>query len=85
MKTAADPDRMRQLHRATLSLYADLSLDGTLRRIVQAARDLTRARYAALGVPDGKGGLKTFITEGMTPEEVARLDHPPEGRGLIGE
>ncbi|HMK07949.1 MAG TPA: GAF domain-containing sensor histidine kinase, partial [Anaerolineales bacterium] len=85
VKTAADPDRMRQLHRATLRLYADLSLDGTLRRIVQAARELTRARYAALGVPDGKGGLKTFITEGMTPEEVARLDHPPEGRGLIGE
>jgi len=76
---------MRRLHRATLSLYTDLSLEGTLRRIVHAARELTRARYAALGVPDGKGGLATFITEGMTEEEIARIPHPPVGRGLIGE
>jgi signal transduction histidine kinase len=76
---------MRALHRATLSLYADLSLDGTLRRIVRAARELTHARYAALGIPDGRGGLATFITEGLSEEEVARIPHPPIGRGLIGE
>ena len=76
---------MRALHRATLSLYADLSLDGTLRRIVRAARELTHARYAALGIPDGRGGLATFITEGLSDEEVARIPHPPIGRGLIGE
>jgi len=78
-------DRMRALHRATLSLYTDLSLDGTLRRIVRAAKELTHARYAALGVPDGRGGLATFLTEGMTEEEIASIPHPPVGRGLIGE
>ena len=78
-------DRMRRLHRATLSLYTDLSLDGTLRRIVQAARDLTQARYAALGVPDGQGGLQMFLTEGLSAAEVARIAHPPIGVGLIGE
>jgi GAF domain-containing protein len=82
---AAPPDRMRRLHRATLSLYTDLSLDGTLRRIVHAARELTQARYAALGVPDGKGGLAMFLTEGMTEAEVGRIAHPPIGLGLIGE
>jgi signal transduction histidine kinase len=76
---------MRALHRATLSLYEDLSLEGTLRRIVRAARELTHARYAALGIPDGKGGLETFLTEGLTDEEVARIPHPPVGHGLIGE
>jgi signal transduction histidine kinase len=76
---------MRRLHRATLSLYTDLSLDGTLRRIVQAARDLTQARYAALGVPDGQGGLLMFLTEGLSAAEVARIPHPPIGVGLIGE
>lgn len=81
----ATGDRMRRLHRASLSLYTDLSLDGTLRRIVQAARELTQARYAALGVPDGKGGLAMFITEGLTEEEIARIPHPPVGLGLIGE
>jgi signal transduction histidine kinase len=76
---------MRLLHRATLSLYTDLSLDGTLRRIVRAARELTQARYAALGVPDGRGGMALFLTEGLDAEEVARIPHPPVGRGLIGE
>ena len=83
--SSAGPDRMRRLHRATLSFYTDLSLDGTLRRIVQAARDLTQARYAALAVPDGKGGLAMFLTEGLSQAEAARIPHPPIGLGLIGE
>jgi hypothetical protein len=73
---------MRRLHRATLSFYTDLSLDGTLRRIVQAARDLTEARYAALAVPDGKGGLAMFLTEGLSQAEAARIPHA-HGVGLI--
>ena len=83
--SSAGTDRLRRLHRATLSFYNDLSLDGTLRRIVQAARDLTQARYAALGVPDGKGGLAMFLTEGLSQAEAARIPHPPIGVGLIGE
>jgi two-component system sensor histidine kinase DevS len=81
---ASMSDRIRSLHRATLSLYADLTLEGTLRRIVQAARELTNARFAALGIPDGVGGLETFLTEGLSDEEIARIEHPPMGLGLIG-
>ncbi len=79
------PDRMRALHRATLSVYQDLSLAGTLQRIVHAARDLTHARYAALGISDGRGGLETFLTEGLTEQERAAIPHPPVGHGLLGE
>ena len=50
--------RMRALHRATLTLFSDLSLDGVLRRIIHAARELVDARYAALGIPDDRGGLE---------------------------
>jgi len=85
-------NRMDALHRATLSLFSDLSLDGVLRRIIQAARELSNAHYAALGIPDGKGGLETFITLGMTDEEIKRIQssrtsglHQPVGNGLIGE
>jgi len=85
-------NRMDALHRATLSLFSDLSLDGVLRRIIQAARELSNARYAALGIPDGKGGLETFLTLGMTDEEIKRIQssrtsgpHQPVGNGLIGE
>lgn len=77
--------RVRSLHRATLSLFSDLSLDGVLRRIVQAAKELAGARYAAMGIPDGQGGLETFIAVGLTDEEEQRIPHPPEGRGLLGE
>lgn len=76
---------MRALHRATLSLYSDLSLDGVLQRITQAARDLSGARYAALGVPDSNGGLQAFIALGMSVEEMARIESQPVGKGLLGE
>lgn len=78
-------DRIRSLHRATLSLYADLTLEGTLRRIAHAARELTHARYAALGIPDNHGGLETFLAEGLSEDEIAQIPHLPVGRGLIGE
>jgi signal transduction histidine kinase len=80
-----DRTRMVALHQATLSLFSDLSLDGVLRRIIQAARDLSGARYAALGIPDGRGGLETFLTLGMTEEEILQIPHEPVGDGLIGE
>lgn len=76
---------MRELHRATLTLFSDLSLDGVLRRIIHAARELADARYAALGIPDGKGGLETFITLGLSEEQIKAIPHEPEGKGLIGE
>lgn len=77
--------RMRALHRATLSLYADLSSDKVLERIMQAARDLVSARYAALGIPNDEGGLETFITLGLSEDEVRSIPHRPLGEGLIGE
>jgi two-component system sensor histidine kinase DevS len=76
---------MRALHRATLSLYTDLSPEGVLTRVVQAAKDLASARYAALGIPDGEGGLETFITLGMEEQTERAIPHRPLGMGLIGE
>lgn len=76
---------IRALHRATLSLFADLSLDGVLQRITGAAKNLVNARYAALGIPGETGGLDIFITAGLTDEEKQKIPHPPIGRGLIGQ
>jgi two-component system sensor histidine kinase DevS len=76
---------MRSLHKATLSLYTDLSLDGVLRRITSAARELSDARYGALGILSEKGGLEFFITDGMSENEIKNISHPPVGKGLIGE
>jgi two-component system, NarL family, sensor histidine kinase DevS len=80
-----DQVKMRALHRASLRLFADLSLDGVLRRITEAARDLANAQYAALGVPDGKGGLEAFIAIGLTEVQVKQIGRHPVGKGLLGE
>lgn len=77
--------QMRALHQASLSLFSDLSLDGILGRIVRAAKDLGNARYAALGISDGKGGLSRFIPLGLTEAQQQRIPHPPIGVGLLGE
>lgn len=82
--TTLDSD-LQALHRATLSLVSDLSLDGVLRRVIHAARDLSNAKYAAIGIPSGDGDLTTFITEGLSQEERDRIPIQPQGHGLIGE
>ncbi len=77
-------DRLAALHRASLELVTDLSLDAVLERIVQLARDQADARYAALGVVDESGELIRFIPVGMTAEDIQRIPHYPEGKGLLG-
>ena len=76
--------RLVALHRASLELVSDLSLDIVLERIVHLAREQAGARYAALGRLDEKGKLIQFIPVGMTAEEMRQMAHPPLGLGLIG-
>lgn len=60
------------------------TVDQVLERIAHVSRDLVRARYSALGVPDGRGGLRYFKVSGMTTEAIRRVEHLPVGRGLLG-
>jgi len=77
-------DRLIALHRASLELVKDVSVETLLERIASLACEQAGARYAALGVLDEQGQLKQFITVGMTAEEIKRIPHSPRGRGLIG-
>ncbi len=77
-------ERLIALHRASLELVKDVSLESLLERIVSLAREQARAKYGALGVLDDDGNLKQFITTGMRAEEIKRIPHPPRGFGLIG-
>ena len=76
-------ERLIALHRASLELIKDVSLEHLLERIAATACEQAGARYAALGVLDEDGGLKKFITVGMTEEEIKRMAHPPLGKDLI--
>ena len=77
-------ERLAALHRASLELVGNLSLETVLERIVSLARDQVDARYAALGVLSSSGELEQFIPVGMDKSEVDQIEHPPLGLGLIG-
>jgi len=77
-------DRLVGLHRASLELVKEVSLETLLERIASLACEQAGAKYAALGVLDEEGKLKQFITVGMTSEEIKKIAHPPRGLGLIG-
>jgi len=77
-------ERLAALHRASLELVSDLSLDTVLERIVTLAREQVGAKYAALGVVDSKGKLVRFIHSGMSPVEISMIPSYPSGKGLLG-
>src|SRR6266536_353024 len=80
----AAQDRLRGLLRATGVIAGDLALPVVLRRIVEAARELVHAGYAALGVLSPDGALEEFIHVGVDDATVARIGELPEGKGLLG-
>jgi two-component system sensor histidine kinase DevS len=77
-------ERLIALHRASLELVKEVSLETLLERIAALACEQSGAKYAALGVLDDEGKLKQFITVGMTADEIKQIPHPPRGLGLIG-
>jgi signal transduction histidine kinase len=77
-------DQMHGLLEAVVAIGAGLDLESTLRRIVETAVGLVDARYGALGVIGEGRQLAEFIPVGLTEEEIAAIDHWPEGRGLLG-
>ncbi|MFL5925936.1 MAG: GAF domain-containing protein [Gaiellaceae bacterium] len=78
-------DRLRTLLETGIAITSELSLDAVLQRIVEAAAELTGARYAALGVIDASGtSLERFVTHGVDDETRARIGELPRGRGILG-
>ena len=70
---------------ALLGIAGDLRTDAVLERLVEAARGLAGARYAALGVPDEEGdGFSRWISAGLTDEEIDAIGPLPRTHGLLG-
>lgn len=86
-KSNSTEETLKQLrHVASMVMRAaeEETLEQMLQQIVDIARDLIGVRYAALGVPDHKGGLRFFKVSGISREELAKIHHPPVGLGLLG-
>jgi signal transduction histidine kinase len=80
----ATRDAMRGLLEAVVAISTGLDLESTLRRIVETAVRLVDATYGALGVIGEDKRLAEFIPVGLSGEEIGRIHHWPEGRGLLG-
>ena len=77
-------DAFAAMNEAVLAITAERSVDRVLQKIVDAARGLVGARYAAIGVPDGEGGFAQFITSGMTDEQYEAIGELPRTHGMLG-
>jgi signal transduction histidine kinase len=75
---------LRAVSDAVLAVAAELSVDDVLQRLVDSARELAGARFAALGLPDGDGGFRRFLTSGMSEELISSLGPLPRQHGVLG-
>ncbi|MFZ0379521.1 MAG: GAF domain-containing sensor histidine kinase [Solirubrobacteraceae bacterium] len=65
---------------------SDLDVDVVLERVLEAACELTGARYAAIGVLDrARGELERFVTAGVDDPTRQQIGVLPRGRGVLGE
>jgi signal transduction histidine kinase len=67
-------------------MLGDLDVDRVLDRVVESARELTGARYAAMGVlNESRTALARFITAGIDEATRRQVGSEPTGKGVLGE
>jgi signal transduction histidine kinase len=77
--------RVERLLEVGRSLVAELHLPNVLDRVLEVAREITGARYAALGILDEeKRELEQFLTVGIDDEQRSRIGSLPRGHGVLG-
>jgi signal transduction histidine kinase len=85
-KVESGEDRYRRLVEVGSGLLSELDLEVVLKSVVEAARDLTEAEYAAVGVLDpDRRELERFIYLGIDEETRRGIGPLPRGRGVLGE
>lgn len=78
-------DKLRRLLDVGRSLVGELDPEAVLHRILEEARELTGARYAAVGVLDEtRSELERFLTVGIDAPTHRAIGDLPHGRGVLG-
>ena len=78
-------ERLERLLELGRSLVENLDLELVLKRVLEAARELTGARYAALGILDARREeLEQFLTVGVDESTRREIGDLPRGRGVLG-
>jgi signal transduction histidine kinase len=77
--------RLLRLLEVGQALVAELDIERLLYRVLEVARELTGARYAALGVlDDRRERLERFLTAGVDAATHAAIGELPRGHGILG-
>jgi signal transduction histidine kinase len=80
-----DAQRLRRLLEVGRSLVSELDLEVVLDRVLEVARELTGARYAALGILDERRQeLERFLTRGIDTDTHRAIGDLPRGHGILG-
>jgi len=80
-----DAHRLARLVEAGRALVSSLDVEEILDHLLNVARELTGARYAALGILDERHErLERFLTAGIDDRTRERIGDLPSGRGVLG-
>jgi signal transduction histidine kinase len=80
-----DEARLRRLIDVGRSLLSQLDPEAVLDQVLETAREITGARYAALGILDReRRELEQFITRGIDADTHRSIGDLPRGRGILG-
>jgi signal transduction histidine kinase len=76
---------LRRLLDVGRELVTELDLDVVLDRLLETAREVTGARYAALGIlNEQRTELQQFLTTGVDEQTKRAIGDLPRGRGVLG-
>jgi signal transduction histidine kinase len=85
MTADSDESWIRRLLDVGRALVTELDQKAVLDLVLQAAREITGARYAALGILDAqRGELEQFLTSGIEEGARRKIGDLPRGRGVLG-
>ena len=75
-------DRLSRLSDASLRISESLDVDTVLGEVAESTRALTGAGRAVIATMDGSGGLRDFVSAGLSAAEHGRLLDLPYGPEL---
>jgi signal transduction histidine kinase len=85
MSSSEEHQQIRRLLHVGRALMAEHNTEPILDQILKEAREITGARYAALGVLDeDREELERFLTLGIDEDGRSAIGDLPRGRGVLG-
>ena len=72
-------ERLSRLSEASLRINESIEFDTVLQEVLDAARELSDARYGVITVFGSSGELEQFLASGLTPEQAEGLWEMPGG------